>query len=65
MWDQLLDQGHVKKVKKISSDGDDYAGDDVGSGKTGDIKIGDSSGRRSVNSFQVVADNRLMASASV
>lgn len=45
MWDQTLDQGHVKKIKKISSSEVDYH--DGGSGN------------KPVNSFQAVADSRL------
>lgn len=47
MWDQALDQGRVKKIKKKISEDDGDAG---GSNKR-------------VNSFQDVADNRLLASS--
>jgi len=50
MWDQTLDQGHVKKIKKISSSEVDYH--DGGSSSS-------NNGNKHVNSFQVVADSRL------
>lgn len=53
MWDQTLDQGHVKKIKKISSSEVDYH--DGGSSSTSNSY----NGNKHVNSFQVVADSRL------
>jgi len=52
MWNQVLDQGHVKKIKKISSEVENhYDNNNCGSSSSNVKKI--------VNSFQAVADSRL------
>jgi len=57
MWDQTLDQGHVKKIKKISSSEVDYH--DGGSSSSRSSTSNSNNGTKHVNSFQVVADSRL------
>jgi len=59
MWDQTLDQGHVKKIKKISSSEVDYHDGGSSSSSRSSISNSCNNGNKHVNSFQVVADSRL------
>jgi len=58
MWDQTLDQGHVKKIKKIRSSEVDYH-DGSSSSSRSSTSNSCNNGNKHVNSFQVVADSRL------
>jgi hypothetical protein len=61
MWDQTLDQGHVKKIKKVTttSTGSEVDYHDGSSSSSRSSTSNSNNGSKHVNSFQVVADSRL------